>query len=145
MKYTELVIGVIIFSGVLFVLLFAAGSIGADYGSSDADTYLRLANVSANYTELETQKNGTIDKIKTRLDDAEFSIVSAAVGAIDSVLQGAKLMKDSIGTTGRLVDQVQEDSQGKIHPIVPKIIKAIITVTLIMIIFIVMMKVKPET
>lgn len=146
MKYTQLVIGIILFSGVMYALFFAAAEIGRDYYSDDSAVYSRLANAYAdNYTTLGTKENGTLRKIGDKLDAAEFSLVSAAVGAIDAVLQGAKLMKESVDTTTRIAEQVQEDSQGRIHPIIPKIIKSIVAVTIIIIILVMFMKMKPET
>ena len=145
MKYTSLIIGIILFSGVLFVLFMAAGEIGQEYQSNDYVVYQELSNTYVNNTELGTKDNGTLQRIQTKLDAAEFSLVSAAVGAIDSVLQGAKLMKDSIQVTSKVADQIQKDSQGRIHPIVIVIIKSIVAVLLIIIVFIVFIKMKPET
>ena len=145
MKYTHLIVGIILFSGMLYILFFAAADIGKEYNSKDYKEYSRLASTYVNETEMGTDENGTLVKIQNKLDAAEFSLVSAAVGAIDSVLQGAKLLGDSIGTTARVAEQVRTDSQGVIHPIIPKIIKSIIAVTIIIIILILFIKVKPET
>ena len=145
MKYTSLIIGIILFSGVAYALFFAAGTIGESYESKDYITYQRLANTYVNDTELGTQENGTLQKIKVKLDNAEFSIVSAAVGAIDSVLQGAKLMLDSMTTVKRIGHQVQEDTTDYIPNIVFTIINSIIAVVIIIIILIVFIKMKPET
>lgn len=145
MKYTNLIIGLILFSGVMFVMFMAAAEIGKDYGSKDHAVYSELSNNYINNTELGTEENGTLRKISSKLDEAEFSVVSAAVGAIDAVLQGAKLMKDSIETTGNIAERVAEDSQGRIHPIIPKIIKSVISVLVIIILLILFIKMKPET
>ena len=145
MKYTQLIIGLVLFSGVLFALFFAAAEIGRDYQSDDYGVYEGLSKTYKNNTEYGTETNGTLKTISAKLDAAEFSVVSAAVGAIDSVLQAAKLMKDSVGTIGRVADQIQEDSKVEIHPIIPIIIKSIISIVLIIIILIVFLKMKPET
>lgn len=145
MKYTQLMIGLVLFSGVLFSLFMIAATLGKDYQSDDYSEYEQLTNTYKNNTELGTETNGTLKIISSKLDAAEFSLVSAAVGAIDSVLQGAKLMKDSVGTVGRVADQIQEDSKGIIHPIVPIIIKSILSIVIIIIILIVFLKMKPET
>ncbi len=127
------------------MLFFAASSIGTEYGSDDADVYSRLANTYENNTNLGAEENGTLRKISDKLEAGKFSTVSAAVGAIDGALQAVKFMKESVDTTGRIADQVQEDSQGRIHPIIPKIIKSITSVVIIIIILVMFMKIKPET
>ena len=145
MKYTHLIVGIILFSGMLYILLFSAADIGKEYNSKDYKEYSRLASVYVNETEMGTDKNGTLAKIQNKLDAAKFSFVSAAVGAIDSVLQGAKLLGDSLGTTARIAEQVRTDSQGVIHPVIPKIIKSIVAVVLVIIVLILFIKMKPET
>lgn len=145
MKYTQLIIGIILFSGLIFIIFNASAEIGKTYQSNDYTTYERLANTYKNDTEYSTRENSTLQKIKQKADNAEFSIVSAAVGAIDSILQGAKLMIDSATTIDRLGSQVRQDTEGIIHPIIFTIINSIIVAVLIIIVFILIMKMKPET
>jgi len=144
-KYINLVIGFILFSSLLFVLFYAAGDMGKTYESEDYETYQRLSNTYGNESSIDLEKNTTFKKMSDYLSEAEFSTVSAAVGAIDKVLQAGKLLKDSISTTSRVSYQVQEDSQGKIHPQVPLVINSIIYITIILIILTIFIKVRLET
>lgn len=146
MKYTELIISIVIFAGILFAMLSSAATMGKDYSSKDFEKYDELANTyDKNYIDIGVQENGTLKKISNSLDKAEFSRVSAAVGAIDAVLQAAKLMINSIATVGKVANQASQDAEGLIPPIVIRIIKSIVAITLIMIVMVVFLKMKPET
>lgn len=146
MKYTELIIGIIIFAGVLSVMLTAAGTIGEYYGSNDAGEYTQLSkNYNDEYVKLGSDKEGALKQIQNKLDVAEFSVVSAAVGAIDAVLQGAKLLVSSIATVENVGSQIGEDTEGAIPPIVFTIIYSIIGVVLTIILLTIFIKMKPET
>lgn len=140
MKYVNLLIGFVIFSLITFIFFNSAYVIGKDYDSRDFNTYQNLTN-NYNFIGNLTGDKSDIQGIKSKLTPAEF-LTNIIPGAKEA-LEAGKLIFNSIFVPKAVTRQVV-DSLG-LPEIVYTSIVGIFFILLIIITFIVIRGVKPDT
>lgn len=145
MKFSNLLFGIVLFSGFAFIMFGLASNMGENYGSNDAADYSTLAGEYNIVKEASTYENSTTRKISNTLDDAGFDTIAAGVAAVDQAAEGTKLIKNSVGTIDRMIETTSGDTSGLINPIFKDVILAIITISTVLMILYMFMRFKAET
>jgi len=142
LKYTDLVIGLIIFAGFLTFAFFASGTLGNDYESDDFQTYLNLE------TEYNETNIGLDNESEIRQEKDALSVTEAfdtASNLVSGALKAMLLVPKTLLTTTLLIDRVVEDMGVPHFEFVANIIKSIIGVVLIVMVINVISRMKVET
>ena len=145
-KYASYIVGLILFTGVIYMLFNIAGDGGEEYNSRDYGIYQNLTG-SYNYIdEIATDKsNSTLRKMQSKLEIAQFTSIAAAVGALDNALEGTKLMFNSIETTKKISNTVMSGTSGYVDPYWFKMAVGIISVLIVLMVLYMLMRAKGET
>lgn len=143
-KFTDIFIGIILFSLFTTLMFAAASTMGSDYGSRDADQYKSLSGNYSIYVVEGSDDNGTIRKIQAKLS-GEKNVISVGSDIITAAVDGVVLFFRSITTTTRITDQIIEDSGGRIDPLFGVAIKSIIVIIILVIVITMIMRSKAET
>lgn len=143
-KYSSIIIGMIIFSVFLTLIFAMGGSVSSQYQSDSATNFTELSGNYEVYSNDETVNNGTLRKIQSKLDDSS-NPVSVGADILIAAVDGVKLMFNSIATLNNVGNEVVNDSGGKIDPLFTKALGAILTVIFVVIVISMLMRFKPET
>lgn len=144
MKYTSYIVGIVIFSAVMYLFISAAGQVGETYESRDYQTYQALAGNYNTVDSVVSVDNSTLRKISNALEGAKFTTIASVIGGIDQGVEGTKFIGNSIETSAKVAATVTNDSGGLIDPYLQKVFNAIISVLIIMVILFMIMKAKAE-
>lgn len=148
MKYINLIIGVILFAGILSLLFNFMADVGGEYQDANTNTYTELQAEYGNYTTIGHKEDGALREVQEKLEGADATTLASAVGVVDAAVDGGKQIKQSIGLTSEVVDKVTEDtSEGGIGipPVFGIIVKSIIAAAAAIIILQLFLKFKAET
>lgn len=144
-KYTNILIGLVLFSLFITLMFSMAGSIGTTYGSTSAENFTKLSGEYGVYiTEEGTNANSTLRKIESKLGNSTNPI-SVGADILVAAVDGVKLMFGSVLTLNKVGDQVVEDSNGMINPLFKTAAASIIVIILVIIVISMLMRMKPET
>jgi len=141
MRLVNIWVGLGIFSLVIALLFGFAAKINTNYGTDQEDTYTQLA---ADYNKIDLNDTSTIRKVADKAEEAEFGAISAAASALDNVLEGIKLFGSSVTTVAKLSDDMAEDSEGRIDPLIPMAIKYVFTIIIVIITIATLWRFRPE-
>ncbi len=142
-KFTDLLIGVILFSGFLAFAFYASGTLGQDYNSDDFQTYLDLQQ-DYNYTGIGTSNESLIRDQNIITRGAKIA-GDAGAALLNGGVQAVKFIPDGIALTSIVIDRIVTDMGIPQVEIVATIIKSIISVVIIVMVVGMFMRFKAET
>lgn len=143
MKYANLIMGLLIFMGVITLYLGWISSLSTDYNSIYATTYTDLAGKYDYVDNISNSQDSTLRTISNTLDDAGFSYTSLGVAAIDQGVSATKQTAASIGVMSKIGGQLESDLG--LPLIFKSVIIGIITVVIVLGILFMIMRAKMET
>ncbi len=143
-KYTDLLIGVVIFAGFLGFAFFATGTLGQDYNSRDFQSYLDLQENYTGYSDVGTSNKSLIREQNIITKVAQIAS-DAGAALLNGGVQAVKFIPDTFGLIGRVIDRVETDMGIEEIGFITDIIKSIIGIVVIIIVMTMFMRTKAET
>ena len=145
-KYATYMVGLILFTGLVYILLNIAAKGGEAYSSTNYETYQNMTNEYDYVDQISLDEdNSTLRQIQTKLKSAKFTSLSAAVGVVENAIDGAKLLFNSVETTKNVVNTVSASTDGYVDPYWWKIFLGIISTLIVLVVLYMMMRYNAES
>lgn len=144
-KYSSLAIGLILFSLFASLIFSSASIVGQAHNSTTHADFNELAGDYDDYAIKESSEDTSTFRQVGNKTVGGGGVISTGSDILLSAVDGVKLFFGSIAVSNTVLNQIEDDTNGAIHPLFKTAIISIITIIIVIIVISMFMRFKPET